>query len=218
MPEVSRLMRACLLVALLSSIGCATREHAPEVRVPRVQVPPRLDLADWTTIGIVDFDCGSNPKLADQATRQFVQMIQAAQPGARILELGDQRRVLAGVGHSELNFEAARALGERYRLDAVFMGALTLDEAKPQVMFGQGFASMRARIDVTGQLLAKLLETNSGALVWSRSSSGKANVASLGLPAAGLPSFGAKDPADARAGLVQSLVGELRYDFYSTWE
>ena len=77
---------------------------------------------------------------------------------------------------------------------------------------------MRARVDVTGQLLAKLLETNSGALVWSRSSSGKVNVASLGLPTAGLPSFGAKDPADARAGLVQSLVGELRYDFYSTWE
>jgi hypothetical protein len=213
-----RLAHVCLLGALFVSLGCAGNPPPPRVQVSQVQVPPRLDLGEWGTIGIVEFDGGSDPKLAEQSTRQFVQMLQAAQPGARILELGDERRVLSKLGHDELDFEAVRAMGERYRVDAVFTGQLELGEVKPKIRFGQALATLRARADVTGQLSARLLETQAGALVWSRSSTAKANVASLGVPTAGLPSFGAQDPSDTHAGLIQQLVGELRYDFYPTWE
>jgi hypothetical protein len=214
----SRLARVCLLGALVLSVGCAGNPQRPPVQVSQVQVPPRLDLGEWGAIGIVEFDGGSDPKLAEQTTRRFVQMLQAAQPGARILELGDERRVLTKLGHDELDFEAVRALGERYRVDAVFTGLLELGEVKPQIRFGQALAALRARADVTAHLSAKLLETHAGALVWSRSSTAKANVARLGVPISGLPSFGAKDPTDTHAGLIQRLVAELRYDFYPTWE
>ena len=60
---------------------------------------------------------------------------------------------------------------------------------------------LRARVDLAGELAAKLLETGSGALVWSRSASGEANVANLGLRD-GRPTFGAQTPAEASNGLV----------------
>jgi hypothetical protein len=218
MSRSPRLAYACLLGAILLGLGCGGREPSNVEPVSRVQIPPRLELADWGTIGIVDFAGGADAALGERATREFVQMLMAAQPDARIIELGDSRRVLAELGHGTLDFEAARALGERYRVDAVFTGTLELGKAKPQIRIGQALASMRARADVTGQLDAKLLETSSGAVVWTRSSSATANVASVGVPPGGLPSFSAKDPADAHAGLIRQLVSELRYDFYPTWE
>jgi hypothetical protein len=208
MSRSPRLAYACLLGAILLGLGCGGREPSNVEPVSRVQIPPRLELADWGTIGIVDFAGGADAALGERATREFVQMLMAAQPDARIIELG----------HGTLDFEAARALGERYRVDAVFTGTLELGKAKPQIRIGQALASMRARADVTGQLDAKLLETSSGAVVWTRSSSATANVASVGVPPGGLPSFSAKDPADAHAGLIRQLVSELRYDFYPTWE
>jgi hypothetical protein len=62
---------ALLSVALLPVVfGCATR----------VPVPPRVDLGQWDTIGIVDFGSGGDPALGRLATSQFVQMLQDAQP------------------------------------------------------------------------------------------------------------------------------------------
>ena len=74
MPRSVRLV-PCLLGVLVAMLGCAG---------PKVEVPPRVDLAEWRTIGIVDFRGGSDPELPELATRQFVQMIQSAQPGVRI--------------------------------------------------------------------------------------------------------------------------------------
>jgi hypothetical protein len=208
---VSRIFHFCVISLALASLACAAGETPQQI-----EVPPRMSLSEWPTIGIVTFDGEIDQKLASEATRHFVEMLQAAQPGVRIVELGDAPAVLAEVGHEAMDFEAARAMGERYGVSAVFTGLLELEQARPRIKFGDAPTSVRARMDVSGELAARLIETDSGALVWSRSSSGLANVANLGLWG-GIPSFGAKAPEEARIGLVEHLVFELRHDFYSTW-
>ncbi len=208
MDRCIRLLASCLLAALLAALGCATK----------VKVPPRIDLSAWHSIALIEFSGDPELELGDLATREFIQRLQAAQPGARIVELGSQQRVLRAVGHGELDFESVRAIGERFEVDAVFVGDLDLSEAKPSVTFGRAFASLEARVDVNGQAAAKLYETRSGATVWSRTSSASANVGRLGVRYGVIPTFGASDPSDVHAGLVHELITALTGDFYSHWE
>lgn len=198
------------LGALLLAQGCASD------RV-QVQVPPRVDLAAWPMIGIVEFHGVAEPELASLATSQFVQMLLAAQPGTRILELGSERRVLAEVGHSELDFSAARAIGEHFGVDAIFTGALVLGAPKPSVLLGQSFESIDARAGVGGRLDVRLLEARSGASVWSGSATASAPVARLGVAEGIGTSFGVSDPRDAYTVVVRLLAQEQRYDFHPTW-
>lgn len=183
----------------------------------KVLVDPRVDLGGWRTIGIVEFSGGKDPELGVQATRDFMQTVQQAQPGVRILELGSEARVLDEVESVGLDFEAVRALGERYDVDAVFVGRVEVSLPKPNLSFGKSFASMQARADVQGEIDARLLETASGATVWSRTSTSSANVAHLGVPSTGTPSFGATDPSDVYAGLVRQLVANVSGDFHPRW-
>jgi hypothetical protein len=197
-----------IVVVALILHGCATK----------VQVPPRLELAAWSTIGIVGFGGDADAELAELATGRFLQMLHHAQPGVRILELGPEARLLSELGHSELDFEAIRALGARFGVDALFIGALELSQLKPDVRLSQGLTSVRAAANVNGRLATKLLETRSGASVWSRSAHASANVARIGASTGGgLPSFRVGDPRDAYAGLVPQLVDQLGHDFYPTW-
>ena len=164
------IVRCCLTALALAVLGCAVTDTGPP---PEAPTPPRVYLGDWDTIGIVTFEGEVDPELAGQATRRFVEMVQAAQPGARIVELGSRGAVLAEVGRDALDFEATRALGRRYGVDALFTGALELASARPRVSLGESDASLRARMDVSGELAARLTETESGALVWSRSRGGR---------------------------------------------
>ena len=200
-----RFLAALLVLALA---GCATR----------VRVPPRVELGEWDTIGIVEFGGGADPKLASLATEQFVQMIHTAQPGARILELGPEGRLLAEFDSDELDFEVARALGERFHVDAIFTGALETSEVEPNLRLGEQLTSMRASANVHGRLAAKLLETRSGAVVWSRGARATSNVARVGVRAGGgIPSLRVGDANEAYAGLVPQLVDGLSHDFHPTW-
>lgn len=200
----------CLMGLLLAVLGCASRS--------KVLVPPRVDLAQYGTIGIIDFSGRSDAVHGSLATRQFVAMVQDAQPGAPILELGTRNQVLAKVGREELDFEAVRAIGEAYRVDAVFSGEVGMSEIKPNVQFGRSLQSVNASANINGELDARLMETRAGATVWSRRATSSAEVAHLGVPGSGaIPRFGATDPGDVETGLVSQLISHLRYDFTPRW-
>jgi hypothetical protein len=196
---------------LLLVQGCAHTERV------RIEVPPRVDLATWPTLGIVEFRGTDRPELGSLATTQFVEMLHAAQAGARILELGSEPSVLAEVGCSKLDFAAARAIGEHFGVDAVFTGSFALTRPKPTVILGRALESLDASAEVHGLLDVRLLEAQSGASVWSARSDASAHVASFGLSKGALPTFDVSDPRDAYAELVRRLVDEQRYDFYPTW-
>jgi hypothetical protein len=209
MARNARSVRSACWLALLLLAGC---KHEPAV-----QVPPRVDLTAWPVIGVVEFGGSGRPEYGPLATKYFVEMLHAAQPGARILELGSAAKVLAEVRHHELDFEAVRALGKRYAVDAVFTGELVISEMKPHVTVGQLWDSVHAGASVQGALNARLFETASGASLWSHVSDASAPVGSFSMAKGTLPTVGAVDPNDAYAAMVRQLVVGQSYDFYPTW-
>src|SRR5688572_14172656 len=103
-----------LLLATLS--GCT--------KTVLVNVPPRIELNRYETIGVVEFTSNSDPFIGVQATRRFQEQIHAAQPGTRLIELGSPQAVAAAVGAQHLDAAAFKRIGERYGVDAVFLGDL----------------------------------------------------------------------------------------------
>ena len=83
-------MCIALATVVLILAGCSS---------PKVLAPPRVDLDGYGTIGIVVFSSNSTGGLNDYATRHFLQSVQAGQPGVRVLELGEESRVLSAVKH-----------------------------------------------------------------------------------------------------------------------
>ena len=131
-----RLYSLVMALAILS--GCTTK----------VLVPPRMPLRDYGTVGIIIFSSNSTGNLAEHATRKFMEAVQAAQPGVRILELGGEQRVLRAVEYDGLDFEAMRAIGEKWNVDAVFAGHLEVTDVNPNLDFTRLAKSMSLQADV----------------------------------------------------------------------
>ena len=148
----------CVIVAA----GCSSTTR---VTVP---VPPRVDLAQFQTIGLVTFASNeADPQLRKHCTQQFLQAVQDAQPGTRVVELGDESRVLASVDRNKWDARTLTAVQAKHGVDAVIIGRFNLQESKPDIQVSSAFKSISVKSDVTGALTAKLIETNSGATVWT---------------------------------------------------
>jgi len=87
-----------LVLSVATLLGCSS--------TVLVQVPPRMELRSYGTLGIVEFASSAGPALGARATREFQAHIHAAQPGTGIVELGTREALLAAVGSRELDAEA----------------------------------------------------------------------------------------------------------------
>ena len=198
-------------ISLALLLGCATKTT--------VLVPPRVDLASYGSIGLVDFSSSrAETGLERFGSEQLMRSVQSAQPGTRILELGSPRRVLVSVERREFDFEAIQAIGERYGVDAVFTGRMEITDVKPNVRVAPSLGSLSARVETEAFLSARLIETASGATLWTNSARDRATVAHLELLSSRPASFGAGDPNDAQRRLVQSLVMRITEDFRAHYE
>ena len=207
---MNRLRLRWLSLALLLACvaGCGTR----------VLVPARVDLGAYRTVGILVFSSNATGNLEEYATQRFMQDVQAAQPGVRFLELGSEAEVLRALGRTRLDFEAVRALGQKWGVAAVFAGELNVTQARPRVQLERLVQSMSLQADVEATLHTRLIETDSGATVWTRTSAGSAPVASVRVSSRGPIDFGARDPARAYGSLVHSLIAAVTDDFRGHWE
>jgi hypothetical protein len=160
-----------ILVPAASLFGCA--------HTVVVEIPPKIDLQGYKTIGIVEFSSGSGGNLGSVATRKFMGFIQDAQPGVRFLELGPDGPLLAALGRSSLDIQAVRAIGERYGVSSVFTGRVEISDMSPVVSIGNDFTSVRASAMVSISLVSRHLDTTSGATIWSGSRQGQRKVAGL---------------------------------------
>ena len=75
---------AAVLLSLVVLAGCSS------TKTVTVQVPPRADLQGFGTLGLVDFSSNASPSIDAQTTREFGSHIHAAQPGTRIVKLGNR--------------------------------------------------------------------------------------------------------------------------------
>ena len=188
-------------VALLLA-GCA-----------RVYVPPAIDLGPQEVIGIIEFKTDAKGHLGEFVTQKFIESITEDQDELRIVELGDQAAVLEALGLTHLGPDAFKAIGEKYDLNTVFTGNLDVTEATPSCGFGPGYASFEAHVNA--RLKARLVETETGATVWSNSARDERTVAGVEKFGSYF-SFDAEDPEEAYGKMARSLCRRITRDFRHT--
>jgi hypothetical protein len=206
-PAASRCFAAVLGLALLA--GCASRTVL-------VRVPPQVDMAAYATTGIVEFTSNADPALGQHASRQFQESVQAAQPGTRFVELGTREEVLEAVAARQLDAQAVRKIGAKYGVDAVVVGELVYSEPKFDInMIDPARMQAAVKAEVKGDMSSKLLETKSGASVWSSSSWAKRQLGSVRVSAETGVS-GRMSNANPRDDMVPDMVHHLTHAFRAT--
>lgn len=206
--KASRKMVLTLLVAALVSVACSSS---------KVLVPPRVDLRDYGTIGLVSISSAPEQALGQMASEELLTCIQAAQPGVPVLELGDEAKLLAEVGRPSIDPETIQAIGKAYKVDAVVFGTLTAKEVQPRISLDTAAGAVQAKAEVEGNLVARLCDVRNGATLWTRTAAAREPVAQVRVGRGGVAGGGG-GKSEAHGRLVQSLVARVTDDFWSHWE
>ena len=197
-------MRLFLTVLLL--IGCTHKQ--------KVMVPPRIVLAPFNNIGIIDFSSNINDTLQQTVTQNFMQRAQSAQPGVRFLELGPMSPILTSYGANHLNPNILMALAEKHHINAVFTGHLEISEIKPKFRWNAVATTVKAEAYLEGMLTVRLMESGSGAILWTNSSTAKKSVAAISLNRNGPVGVSVNDPEAKYGNLIRELVCNCTNDFF----
>ena len=132
-----RLWHLCCLVSALQImlIACS---HQQKVKV---LLPPVVDLKTYPSIGVFEFSTNEEERLKPYVTQSFIENILSAQPGTRILELGNVGQVLRSLGYSEINSETIQSIGKKYSVDAIIFGQLQISQIKPKISLSTALKS-----------------------------------------------------------------------------
>lgn len=211
-PLVRSLGSLILAMAVLTIFSCS---HSVIVTIP-----PAIELANYEVIGLIEFSSKEAGQLGAEATREFIDNLHAAQPGVRILELGNQKDILEKLGYNQMDFQSIKAIGEHYRLAAVVSGNVELSDPKPDAKAATHLKILLAGIEakVDGRMSAKLWEASSGVTIWSNSSWGTWTVGKVNLDSKGRISAGYSYPIEKQREILTALVRALNGDFWPTYE
>ena len=194
-----------ILLALVVQWGCS--------RTVLVPVPPRMDLKSYGTLGIVEFASNSDPAISNYATQQFQEHVQGAYPGTSIFELGNRETVLAAVGATQFDADAITKIGKKYGVTAVFLGDIVYSEPQTVIRLTDiNKLEGGVRTQVRGDMSTKLMETQSGASVWSSSAWAKRQIGSVSLSTKRGVSATVGD-SNPRKDMVPALILHLTQDF-----
>jgi hypothetical protein len=125
----------------------------------KVRVPPRVELKPYNYIGVVEFSTNAEDNLGPYVTQNFIQHVQSAQPGTRILELGSEDQILRAVERKKLDLETIKLIGNKFNVDAVIVGHLEVSEITPKIKVFTVSEALHASADVEALLSTRLLET-----------------------------------------------------------
>jgi hypothetical protein len=205
---------ALLGLALVGALAVGCSRSAPR---EKGWVPPRVDLSRHGTLGMIEFSGSGAEGLGEAASREFLAAIQSAQPGTPVLELGEERHVLAERGDEALGPEAIRAIGERHRVDALVVGRVKAQSAVPGVAFDASAGWATATAELQGTLDARIFDTRTGATVWSTATRAREPLARVDLSSTGVTGLGRTPGEEAHLRLVRSLVADATRDFWGRW-
>jgi len=206
---IRKLATAIVTCALVTGVACSKRQL--------IEIPPRVDLYSLDVVGMVEFTSDAEGNLAPFATQRFIQTLQQAQPGVRVLELGNKSELLETFGHDRLDYAAIKEIGERFDVDAVIIGDLAVSEVRPNIDVSSILSSMSVSAEVDAQLTTRLLETARGATIWTKSTKCTRTVAHAGIGGGGSVHFDAEDPERSYGVLVDALVFDATRDFRVTY-
>lgn len=200
-----KLATLTLPLCVAALMGCSSTVLVP--------VPPRVDLKSYGTLGVVEFDSNAGPAIDARATREFQARIHAAQPGTRLVELGARDALLAAAGGRQFDADTLRKIGAKHGVDAVFLGEIAYSEPRTNVRIDDiRKLEGGVRTEVRGDAASRLVETRTGASVWSSTSWATRQVGRLEVSAEQGVS-GKIESADPRELMVPALVYHLTHDF-----
>jgi len=206
-----RTMRIFLgsLVAGVSAFACA--------HTVVVEIPPKIDLQPYKTIGIVEFTSNSRENLNQIATQKFMGFIQNAQPQVRFLELGPEDQLLRKLGRNSLDIETLQAIGKKYGVSSVFTGNFEISNVVPKVSIGTDLSSVRASAVVNISMVSRHWDTVGGATIWSNSRQGHWKVAGFNSNAKDI-SFSMNSPEDQYGRYLEELAFAVTDNFRPRFE
>lgn len=161
-----------IILGLLVS-GCA------HTKTMVFEIPPRIDLQPYQTIGIVEFSSNSTENLNKIATQKFMTSIQNAQPQVRFLELGSEDQLAKKLGQDKIDFDSIKMIKRKFGVSSIFTGKYEISEVKPDVNIGMDLTSINASAVVTISMVTKHWDTATGATIWTNSRSNHWKVAHL---------------------------------------
>jgi hypothetical protein len=182
----------------------------------RVAVPPRIDLQQHEILAIIQFTTTNKGELAPLTTQRFVEEIRLDQGMIRIIELGTRDEALAEVDKKRLDPSAYKQLGQEYDVATIFVGELIVSDIRPAVSITTDLSKLGASADVDATLTVNMVETATGASIWSRSASVTKRVGNVSL-FDGDVDFDAEDPEGAYGELVDALVFLVTEEFKVTY-
>lgn len=179
---------------------------------PKVLIPPKIDLTKYDPIGLITFKSNAKGKLSDFITLKFLDEISRSQQGIKIIELGNEDKILKSLDRQTLDPTVIQMLGNKYNLKAVITGDLNVSDIKPKVSITSIITSMRVKAEVQATLIVRLIETKSGATIWSNLAEDKRSVASVSIFSKNDIAFDAQNPDDAYGELADSLIKAVTED------
>ena len=183
----------------------------------RVLAPPRIDLKQHEVVGVIEFDCSGQGELGPFLTQRFVDAVRRDQGLVRIVLLGTPADVLGDIGQSRLDRNAFKAIGQKHQIKTVFTGDVVVSEVKPSVSIGQSLTHFGVSADVDATLNAQMIETDTGASLWSRSARAVQRIGGIEIFGDKSFTFDADDPENAYGRLADSLVEAVTHDFRCHW-
>ena len=194
------------LVILFAVAGC----------VRYTIVPPAIDLTALETVGLVTLEAEDvKGDLDVVATQYFLQEVTAAQR-VPIVEFGTAEAVLADIGMTEFNRDAALAIGDKYGVDAFFVGEIGVTKVKPQVDLAAPLTKTlfaRAAFDIA--MKVRLVSTANGATLWTDSAIRQGTVGAVGMDG-GMPVFSIRNKSTAMDDVLRDIAFRLTWDFRPT--
>jgi hypothetical protein len=175
-------------VLLVITLDCAGRQT--------YMVPPRIDLKEHEMIDLARQDQGL----------------------VRMVGFGSEDDALRSVAGAGLSPETFKALGREHGVRTILTGELIVSDIRPDLSLAPSLrsGSLSARVQAT--LAVELIETSTGASIWSTSSSATQSVGHISVFKGGSFVFDAEDPEEAYGDLVNTLVAQATRDFRVTRE
>ncbi len=187
---------------LLLSAACASKYRT-------VQVPPRVDLTQYQIIAVVGFDSSNDGDLGPLATRRFMDMARRDQGLVRMMNVA--------LDMAKRTPEGFRDLGERHGARTILLGSIELSDIRPNVSISETLRSGGVTANVNATLRVELIESATGASIWSASARTTRTVGHISVFDGRNFTFDAEDPDQAYGELVDALVAQVTQDFRATW-
>ncbi len=179
-----------------------------------VQVAPRMDLGPYGRIALVTFRTGdADSSIATLATRRFAEAVLDGQGGIEVLELNGADTALRAMLTRGDAAAVAQALGRDKEIPAVFLGTLTVTDAKPSGHIST--TGLNVRTTVSAELSVQLLSTSTGGTMWRSSARADGTVGRASLIGR-RPSISMRSEDEAYGQVVDQLVANVTRDFRPT--